>query len=55
MEIDTELLDKLQNGTLTDEQKHEIIFDILKSHLEKNGGNISSNSPSNERDQNKLI
>jgi hypothetical protein len=50
MEIDTELLEKLQSGLLTDEKKHEIIYDILKGHIERNGGEISSNSPSNERE-----
>ena len=50
MEIDTDILEKLQSGQLSDEQKHEIIYDILRGHLEKNGGTISSNSPSNERD-----
>lgn len=50
MEIDTEVLEKLQSGGLSDEKKHEIIYDILKGHIERNGGNISSNSPSNERD-----
>jgi len=33
MEIDTDVLEKLQSGQLSDEQKHEIIYNILRGHL----------------------
>jgi hypothetical protein len=34
MEIEEEVLAKLQSGNLTDEEKHELVFNILKGHLE---------------------
>lgn len=45
MQIDEEVLARLQNGELSEEEKHELIFNILKGHLETNGVKPNSHSP----------
>jgi hypothetical protein len=45
MQIEEDVLGKLQSGQLTDEEKHELIFNILKGHLESNGIKANSHSP----------
>ncbi len=45
MQIDEEVLARLQNNELSEEEKHELIFNILKGHLESNGVKPNSHSP----------
>jgi hypothetical protein len=35
MNVDTKVLDQLQDGSMNDAQKHELIYDILKAQAEK--------------------
>ena len=49
MQIDEDVLGKLQSGHLTDEEKHELVYNILKGHLESQGVKANSHSPTQER------
>jgi hypothetical protein len=54
MQIDEDMLARLQNNDLSDDEKHELIFNILKGHLESNGIKPNSHSPERGDMQNSL-
>lgn len=54
MQIDEDVLARLQNNDLSEEEKHELIFNILKGHLESNGIKPNSHSPERADMQNSI-